>query len=318
MNCRIFIENPPPFKQAFRGPSRSLVRVPVEEGVDIAQRYLDAGLRIAGLHHADLDRYEAMQLRDEIPPERYDAFEYAYALEQHLGGYRGRLAPHRVVVYQSPEEQEGKFRELAVHGIHDVILVGKPFTLPPEGAVYRTTVEEMLAHLGRLAPELRLRLGVIGIHTRRNEPARIADKFVAAGGKLQVMGQFLDEAGTMIAFMEGLAREFERRGLSFEGLEWNVGLAMFALKDRGFYAKLMRRPSLACEERFRGLQSVEERLAASIEMGLEFAQRVKERGDAIGLDIGFSIQPIIERYLDGKIHPAVYGTIELARGLGRL
>ena len=35
-----------------------LVAVPIEEGVETARHYLDLPVRLAGLHHSDLDRYE--------------------------------------------------------------------------------------------------------------------------------------------------------------------------------------------------------------------------------------------------------------------
>ena len=133
------------------------------------------------------------------------------------------------------------------------MLVGKPFTTPPEGIVYRCTVEDMLAHLKNRIPVFHL--GVIGIHLRRQEPERIARKFEAAGGRLRVMGQFLDDAKPMTAFLDGLAQAFETRKLGLDGLEWNVGLAIFAFKDRTFYAKLLRKNGLACEGRFCGLRS---------------------------------------------------------------
>jgi hypothetical protein len=50
-------------------------------------------------------------------------------------------------------------------------------------------------------------------------------------------------------------------------------------------------------------------------MNVEFAQRTKEHGVRHGLDIGFSIQPVIERRPNGTVHPAVHGAIELARRL---
>jgi hypothetical protein len=41
MACRIFIENPPPFKQVPRGEGRAFAAVPIEEGVETARHYLD-------------------------------------------------------------------------------------------------------------------------------------------------------------------------------------------------------------------------------------------------------------------------------------
>ncbi len=288
--------------------------------MEIARQYLDRGLEITGFHHADLDRYEALQLRNEIPPERYDTFEYAKALKQRLESCSRplTLSPHRVVVYQTPEQQLPYFRQLVAHGIRQVVLVGKPFSVPRDGVVYRSTVEEVLAHLTTKAPELDLHLGVIGIHSRRGEAERIANKFKAAGRRLQIMGQFVDDLEVMIAFMDELAAEFGRKKLSFSGLEWNVGLAILSLENRAFYAKLLRKERLACEERFRGRPTVDERITESIKMNLEFAKAIKKKGEAIGCTIGYSIQPIIERYLDGRIHPAVDGAAELARQLPNL
>ncbi len=221
--------------------------------------------------------------------------------------------PHRVVVYQTSEQQEQAFRRLADEGIRNVVLVGKPFTTPPDGVVYQCTVEHMLRHLKIRIPSFHL--GVIGIHSRRHEAQRVARKFAAAGGRLRIMGQFLDDTKTMTAFMESLAQEFERRKLLLDGLEWNVGFAIFALKDRTFYAKLLRKSSLACEDRFCDLQSAEERIEESVRINQEFAAEVWEKGKEIGLDIGFSIQPLIERAPSGAVHAAVYGALELAKDL---
>jgi hypothetical protein len=318
MSPRIFIENPPPFKHAPRGEGHALVDVSIAEGVEITRQYLNAGLHITGFHHADLDRYEALQLRHEIPPERYDSFEYAQVLRQSLDSLAIELAPHRVVVYQTPEQQAPYFQRLVEYGIRHVVLVGKPFSKPPDSMVYHSTVEEVLAYLSHKFPGSQLRLGVIGIHLRRGEPARIANKFEAAGGKLRVMGQFIDDTQAMTSFMDALVMEFENRKLSFAGLEWNMGLAILSLENRAFYAKLLRKDHLACEDRFRGLRTIDQRIAESIRMDLEFAEQVKKKGEKIGLDIGYSIQPIIERYLDGRIHPAISGAVELARCLEQL
>lgn len=317
MSCRIFIENPPPFKRAPRGPDRALVAVPIAEGVETARFYLESGLHIAGFHHSDLDLYEVKERGGKVPPERYDTFDYVRLVKRELGGFGGLLIPHRIVVYETPENQEDQFRRLAACGIRDVVLVGMPFPVAPAGAVYRSTVEAMLAYLTERMAELELNLGVIGIPTREGEPERIAAKYQAAGGRLRVMGQFLDEADSMVAFIDDLARAFDRRGLDLGGLEWNVGLAIFALKDRAFYAKLLRKDGLACQPRFHGLQTMDERIAECVRMNLEFAERVKAAGDGIGLDVGFSIQPLIERSPNGAIHPAVQGAAELAKQLER-
>ena len=79
----------------------------------------------------------------------------------------------------------------------------------------------------------------------------------------------------------------------------------------------MRQDSLACRDRFQGLESVEARVGESVKMNLEFAERVREKGKQVGLDIGFSIQPLIERRHDGSLHPAIYGAAELAKALER-
>ena len=87
------------------------------------------------------------------PPDRYDSFAYVERVKDMLGGFGGLLVPHRVVVYQTLERQENAFRRLAEAGISNVVLVGKPYTTPPEGIVYRCAVEDMLAHL-RFVDEL--------------------------------------------------------------------------------------------------------------------------------------------------------------------
>jgi len=290
-----------------------MVDVPIEEGIETARLYLNSGPHGIGFHHSDLDQYEVKQRAGKTPPSRYDSFEYVEVLKGKLGGFGGLLIPHRIVVYQTQEQQENEFRRLAEEGIRNVVLVGKPFTTAPEGIVYRCTVEDMLAHLNNRIPELHL--GVIGIHLRRQEPERIAKKFEAAGGQLRVMGQFLDDAKPMTVFMDGLAQAFETRKLALDGLEWNVGLAIFALKDRTFYARLLRKSSLACEDRFCDLPSVEKRIEESVRMNLEFAAGVREKAQEIGLEMGFSIQPLIERSPDGAVHPAVFGALELAKEL---
>ena len=290
-----------------------MVDVPIEEGFETARLYLDSEVHVVGFHHSDIDPYEAKQRAGKTPPSRYDSFGYVELLKGKLDGFGGLLVPHRVVVYQTLAQQETAFGRLAEEGIRNVVLVGRPFTTPPEGIVYRCTVEDMLAHLKNRIPEFHL--GIIGIHLRRQEPERIARKFEAAGGRLRVMGQFLDDAKPMTAFLDGLARAFETRNLGLDGLEWNVGLAIFALKDRTFYANLLRKDGLACEDRFRGLRSVDERIEESVRMNLEFAAGVWEKGQEIGLEIGFSIQPLIERSPDGAVHPAVSGALELAKEL---
>ena len=315
MTGPIYIENPPPFRHAPRGPEQALVKLPIDEGAEIVQQYLNSGLSIAGFHHADLDRYEALQLRHEIPPERYTAFEYAEALRQRLNGFQGVLIPHHLVVYEPPQQQATCFEHLLQKGISNVVLVGRPFSTPPDGVIYQATVEETLRYLRERFGD-RLHLGVIGIHTRRGEAARIADKFEAADGRLRVMGQFLDDAAPMVSFMDQLMREFERRRLSLDGLEWNVGLAIFSLGSRAFYAKLLRQERLACEDRFKDLTAIEARIAVSLDLNLQFADAISTRARTLGLRLGYSIQPIIERYLDGRLHPAVQGAILLAQRLG--
>jgi hypothetical protein len=317
MSCRIFIENPPPFRQAPRGPQESLVDVPIAEGLATARRYLAAGLGLAGLHHSDLDRYEARRLRGDSHPDRYDSFEYVQALNNGLDAPGPLLIPHRVTIYKRPEEQAVEFRRLAEAAIRNVVLVGRPYSTPPPGVMYRSTVEQGLSYLKDHVPDLRLNLGVIGIHTRAGETDRIVGKFEAAGRRLQVMGQFIDDIEPFIRFMDQLAHAFETRGLDLGALQWNVGLAIFALRNRAFYARLLRKAQLACEDRFAGQRSMEDRLAASVGMNVEFAQRAREHGARRGLDIGFSIQPLIERRPDGMIHPAVDAAIELARRLRR-
>jgi len=315
MVCRIFIENPPPFKQAPRGEGGALVDVEIFEGVATARLYLAAGLSLAGLHHSDLDRYEARRIRGEGLPDRHDSLDYVRTIVDHLGGFGGIFVPHRVTVYQPPKDHEAGFRRLAQFGVRNVVLVGRPYSVPPPGVAYRSSVEETLAYLTNHASDLGLNLGVIGIHTRAGEVERIVGKFAAAGGRLRVMGQFLDEVKSLTLFIDQLTRAFEQRRLDLGAVEWNVGLAMFFLKNRAFYAKLLRRAELACEGRFVGLNSIEERITTSIDMDVEFAQQAREHGLRRGLDIGFSIQPLIERGPTGAIHPAVYGAIELARRL---
>jgi hypothetical protein len=322
MSCRVFIENPPPFKPGRRNDRAKLGDRPIADelmdGLMMARCYLSADIPIAGLHHSDLDRFEARQIWGEERPVRHDSFEYARTLKGALAGFSGLLIPHRVTIYEIPQSQEPDFCRLIQAGIKDIVLVGRPFSLPPAGAVYRSTVEEGLAYLRTQAGTLELNLGAVGIPSRPGEAERIARKFEAAGGRLRIMGQFLDDAVTMTSFMDQLARLFETKGLDLGRLEWNVGLAILALKNRTFYAKLLRKDVLACEARFAACGSMEQRITASIEMNLEFAQRVKEHGAKRGIDIGFSVQSVIERGPGGTIHPAAYGAIELARRLGRM
>src|SRR5260370_33593575 len=117
--------------------------------------------------------------------------------------------------------------------------------------------------------------------------------------------------------MDQLAQEFETNGLDLGRLEWNVGLAIFALTSRAFYAKLLRKETLACEARFADLRSMDERIATSVDMNVEFAQRAREHGVRRGSDIGFSVQPLIERGPGRAVHPAVHAAVELARRPGR-
>ena len=317
MTCRLFIENPPPFKQAHRGKDGTLVDVALAEGVTAAQLYLGAGLSLAGLHHSDLDRYESRRIRGEGMPDRHDSFAYVHALKERVGPIEGLLIPHRVTVYRTVKDQTDDFRKLVQAGIGDIVLVGRPYSVPPAGTVYQSTVEEGLAFLSRHLADLGFNLGVIGIHTRAGEVDRIVRKFEAAGGRLRVMGQFLDDIDALTSFMDRLVQVFESRRLDLGRIEWNVGLAIFALKTRTFYAKLLRQDRLACEDRFVDLKSMEMRIAASIDMNVEFAYRAKEYGLHRGIDIGFSIQPLIERDPSGAIHPAVHGAISMARRLQR-
>ncbi len=319
MSCRIFIENPAPFKQALRGDSGKLADIPINEGVETATFYIDAGLEFAGFHHSDLDWYEARQMRNEDPPMRYDSLTYARYVKEKLKGFQGIVIPHRIIVYEPPEVHAQALRKLMAGGIKDIVFVGKPFTHPPAGVVYRNTVEEMLSYLVNKAPDIDLNLGVVVIPDREDETERLADKLEAAGRRrLRLIGQFLDSADPLLSFMDALASKLEKGGLSLDRLEWNVGLAMFTLKNQTFYAKLLRKNQLACEKRFHGLVSVEARIDESVRMNLEFAEKIKQKGDEYGFDIGYSIQPIIERNRDGSFHAGLYGAAELVRQLQRL
>jgi len=316
MSCRILIENPAPFRQAARGPNGGPVDVSMDEGVDVVRYLLASGLQFAGVHHSDLDPYEAKQMRRGEAPPRFDSLDYACYVKECLGEQAGLVIPHRVIVYREPEEQLASLRRMLALGIHDLVLVGTPFHTPPAGVVYRSSVEQMLAFLRSERPDSGLRLGIVVLHERRDEPARLRRKLTAAGsGRVRLMGQFLDDARPMLAFMDAAARELEASGRDFGDLEWNIGLAMFTLKNRDFYAKLLRKPQLACEPRFAGLHSTESRIAESVAMNLEFAERLRARGDALGFDIGFSLQPIIERTPKGSMHPGMDGIVELGKAL---
>ncbi len=319
MSCRILIENPAPFKQALRGGNGKLADVPIDEGVETATFYIDAGLEFAGFHHSDLDWYEARQMRNQDPPMRYDSLTYARYVKEKLRGYTGIVIPHRIIVYEPPEVHARALRELKAGGIKDIVFVGKPFTQPPTGVVYRNTVENMLSYLVNKAPDIDLNLGVVVIPDREDETERLANKLKAAGQRrLRLIGQFLDSADPVLSFMDALASKLEQEGLSPDRLEWNVGLAIFTLKNHAFYAKLLRKDQLACEQRFHGLASVEARIDESVRMNLEFAEKIKQKGKEYGFDIGYSIQPIIERNRDGSFHAGLHGAAELVRRLHSL
>lgn len=319
MSCRIFIENPAPFKQALRGDGGKLADIPIDEGVETARFYLDAGLGFAGFHHSDLDWYEAREMRNQNPPMRYDSLTYARYVKEKLKGFKGIVIPHRIIVYEPPEVHAQALRKLMAGGIKDIVFVGKPFTRPPAGVVYRNSVEEMLSYLVNKAPDIHLNLGVVVIPDREGEPGRLVDKLEAAGRRrLRLIGQFLDSADPLLSFMEVLASKLEKRGFSPDRLEWNVGLAMFTLKNQTFYAKLLRKDQLACEKRFHDLASIEARIDESVRMNLEFAEKIRQKADEYGFDVGYSIQPIIERNRDGSFHASLYGAAELVRQLQRL
>ncbi len=319
MALRVLIENPAPFKQAPRGEGRQLVDVPMEEGMENARFFVDAGVQISGFHHSDLDWYEARQMRGQEPPKRHDSLDYALTVRNALQGFRGAVIPHRVIVYEPPEVHARAFQKLAQQGVRDVVLVGKPFHTAPAGASYRNSVEQMLSYLSAQQETRALNLGVVIIPDRRDEVARLLRKYEAGSRRrLHLIGQFLDSDKPMLSFMREVSRALERGRLSPEGLAWNVGLAMFTLKNRAFYAKLLRKPALACEQRFASLPTVEARTEESVRMNLEFAQRILALGRELGFDVGFSIQPIIERNPDGTIHAGLYGAAELARQLHRL
>ena len=314
MSCNLWIENPPPLKQALRGDGTTLASVPMQEGEEIIRLFTESNLDITGFHHADLDHFEysGKALHREIPLERHDTFEYATYLKSRLNGLGDQLTPHRVVVYQTPKQQHDAFNKLWKEGVRRVVLVGKPFKSAPSGAQYRSCVEDVLEYLAS-SRDFDFDLGVIGIHTRDGEANRITDKFIAAGKKLFVMGQFLDAAEPMLNFMDELARVFDKEKLDLNALQWNIGLAIFGLKTRNFHAKLLRKKQLECEKQFCDLHSTEGRITQSLVMNLEFVEQITRRAKEIGLNVGYSIQPIIERYADGKIHPSTYGAITLAR-----
>lgn len=313
MGIRIYVENPPPFRRTLSARGQS-VNVPIERGLETVPLFLHDGAHVAGFHHSDLDPYETKPLHERPVSERYPTFAYAALCREKLNDFTGVFVPHRAIVYQPPMTLLPEFLWLIEHNIRDFILVGKPFSSPPEGRRYHNSVEIMLAFLRDKLGDA-VNLGVIGIHTRKGEAQRMANKFEAAGGRLRVMGQFLDSAEAMIRFMDELALEFDRRRLDLSLLEWNAGLAIFALKDRRFFAQLLRKQVLACEGRFVDLESVEQRIDTSIAMNLEFAERLKHKAAQAGLDLGFSVQPIIERRGSTAIHASVFGALELVKRL---
>lgn len=142
-----------------------------------------------------------------------------------------------MTVDATPQDQELAFRKLRRIGIQDVVLVGRPYSAPPAGAEYRSTVEHGLVYLRNQLSDCAFNLGVIEIHTRAGEVDRIIGKFRAAGGRLRVMGHFLDEVDSLTSFMDRLAHAFEANDLDLGRLEWNVGLTIFALKTRGSRAE---------------------------------------------------------------------------------
>lgn len=288
----------------------------MSEGEDAVRHYLAAGVRPTGFHHSDLDPYESSEIRGDVSLERFDTFEYARFLKSRLGDqFRGALIPHRIGVYTAPEQQVEDVIALSRHGIKDVVVVGAPHRTPPGGASYKATAEDVLEHLAATRESHGCELGAIGIHLRPDEPERIARKFEAAGGQLRLMGQFLDEADSFVEFLGGLAATFESKGLDLSGVEYNVGLAIFGLKSRRFYARLIRKKKLACEARFAGLRTQRERLDESVRMNLEYAERIREAARRHGVDVGFSIQPLIEHQPTGRIHPAVDAAVQLAKRL---
>jgi len=321
VSVRLFVENPPPFKQVKRRPHKNAEGVLVDgsmaDGEAVVRRYLASGLYPDGFHQSDLDPFETAEVRGKATPDRFDPFDYAHYLSERLGDdFGGALVPHHIGVYAPASEQVAQVETLMRHGIDSVVIVGKPHATPPGDASYQASAEEVLTELATSPGTHACYPGAIGIHLRADEPERIARKFEAAGGRrLRVMGQFLDEADSLVEFLGHLAAAFESRGLDLRGLEYNVGLATFALKNRRFYARLLRKEVLACEERFAQLRSREERLDESIRMNLEFADRAMEAGRRHGVDIGFSLQPLIEYLPSGRIHPAVDAVVRLAKQL---
>lgn len=321
MSLRIFIENPPPFRRMRRridSETHRIVDGSMEEGLEAIRFYLNSDLQLAGFHHSDIDPYESRKLRGDVPLERFNTFEYAKFLKSLSPDFQGLLIPHRVGVYQPPGDQAPAFAALAGRGIRDVVVVGKPSSAPRAGVTYHASVEDVLAFLAARHDEFGFTLGAIGIHLRHDEPERIVSKYRAAGGRLRLMGQFLDEADKVVEFLGRVAEAFNAEGLSLDGLEYNVGLAIFALKNRGFYAQLLRKEALDCEARFQGLKTRKERIAESVRMNMEFGEQILEAGRRHGVDVGFSVQPLIERTSDGSLHPAVHAAADLAKKLERL
>lgn len=321
MSVRLFIENPPPFKKVKRrrqGETEGqLVDGSMLEGEKVISHYLAAGVQPTGFHHSDVDPFESSEIRGNVSVERFDTFEYAPFLKSRLGDdLRGILVPHHVGVYTPARDQVAEVEALSRNNIRNVVVVGKPHRIPRGSATYKATVEEVLEQLTATRPAHGCELGAIGIHLRPDEPERIARKFEAAGGRrLQLMGQFLDEADSLDEFLGRLADTFESRGLDLDGIEYNVGLAIFGLKSRRFYARLIRKDALACEPRFTHLRTREQRLDESVRMNLEFAEQAMEAGRRHGVDIGFSIQPLIEHLPTGRVHPAVDAAVQLAKRL---
>lgn len=321
MSVRLFVENPPPFKKVKRhrreGTEGELVDGSMLEGEKVVRHYLAAGVQPTGFHHSDLDPFESSEIRGNVPVERFDTFEYAAFLKRRLGDdLRGGVVPHHIGVYTPARDQVADVEALGWHDVRNVVVVGKPHRIPLGNATYKASVEEVLEQLAATHPAHGCELGAIGIHLRPDEPERIARKFEAAGGqRLQLMGQFLDEADSFVEFLARLAGTFESRGLDLSGLKYNVGLAMFGLKNRRFYAQLIRKETLACEPRFADLRTQRQRLDESVRMNLEFADRAMEAGRLHGVDIGFSIQPLIEHLPSGRIHPAVDAAVQLAKQL---
>jgi hypothetical protein len=325
VTVRLFIENAPPFKQVRRRPEKGaearLVDGSMSEGESAVRHYLAAGLRPTGFHHSDLDPYETTEIRGKkAAVDRFDTFEYARFLKRRIGDeFDGALVPHRIGVYVPAAQQVAEVESLSRDGIKDVVVVGTPHREAPANTSYQASAEEVLQQLAATHESHGCKLGAIGIHLRPDEPERIARKFEAAGGqRLQLMGQFLDEADSFVEFLGRLAATFEQKGLDLSGVEYNVGLAMFGLKNRGFYAKLIRKNTLACEPRFAELRSQRQRLDESVRMNLEFAERILEASRRHGVDVGFSIQPLIEHAPSGRIHPAVDSAIQLAKRVEQL